>query len=103
MAEDVKKCPIELKPMKDWVQETDPEKCRSCMLGPVVQWYEETLREQGEVSLAIELVDNALNNKEATPLTICEQLDKIKAAVGESLRERLKDFDCSAQTFEPKD
>ncbi|GAJ13822.1 unnamed protein product, partial [marine sediment metagenome] len=40
---------------------------------------------------------------EVLPLTLCEKLDNIKDAVEESLRERLKDFDCAAQAYEPED
>jgi len=34
-------------------------------------------------------------------LTFCKELDKIKDTVEEPLRERLKDFDCAAQSYDP--
>ena len=93
------KCPVELKPMKEWVQGGDPSECRECLLAPVIQWYREELQEKGHADLATELTQ-AVNT--ADPLTLCEKLDTIKDAVEESLRERLKEFDCAAQTYEPE-
>jgi len=37
------------------------------------------------------------------PLTLCKQFDIIKDVVEEPLRERLKDFDCATQSFNPDD
>ena len=37
------------------------------------------------------------------PLTLCKEFDRIKDAVEEPLRERLKDFDCATQSFNPDD
>ncbi len=36
-------------------------------------------------------------------MQLCEELDKIKSEVEESLRERLEEFDCAAQAYEPDD
>ena len=98
-----KKCPVELKPMKDWVQEKDPRGiCRECLLGPVLQWYCDELNDKGYTKFVDEL-NQIAQEAEALPLTLCEKLDNIKDAVEESLRERLEDFDCAAQTYEPED
>ncbi len=91
-----KKCPVDLKPMADWVGENDPKVCRPCMLAPVVQWYAEELRAAGKTGLALKLEEQA-NTEE--PLTLCRELDTIKEQAEEPLRERLLDFDCAAQTF----
>jgi hypothetical protein len=94
------RCPVELKPMAKWVEEEDKNGlCHECLLGPVVQWYRDTLQENKKESLAIELSELT---EEGTPLQICERLDTIKGEVEESLRERLLDFDCAAQTYEPE-
>jgi hypothetical protein len=94
------KCPIQLKPMAEWVGEEDKNGlCRECLLGPVVQWYRDTLQENKKESMAAELSDLT---EAATPLQLCEKLDTIKGEVEESLRERLLDFDCAAQTYEPE-
>jgi len=97
------KCPVELKPMKDWVQEEDPKGiCRECLLAPVLQWYREELNDKGYTKFVDEL-NQIARAAEVLPLTLCEKLDNIKDAVEESLRERLKDFDCAAQAYDPKD
>jgi len=98
-----KKCPVELKPMKDWVQEEDPRGiCRECLLAPVLQWYRDELNDRGYTKFVDEL-NQIAREAEVLPLTLCEKLDNIKGAVEESLRERLEDFDCAAQTYEPED
>ena len=98
-----KKCPIELKPMKDWVQEPDPRGiCRECLLPPVLQWYRDELKSKGHMNFVTDL-DKIARAAEVLPLQLCEKLDKIKGEVEESLRERLKEFDCAAQTYEPED
>ena len=97
------KCPVELKPMKVWVQEEDPNGiCRECLLAPVLQWYREELNEKGHTKFAEELAQIA-HEAEVLPLTLCEKLDNIKSEVEESLRERLEEFDCAAQAYKPED
>lgn len=91
------KCPVPLQPMEAWIEGGEEEECRPCMLGPVVQWYESELREQGSPDLADDLVRAA---QEATPAALARKLDTIKEKVGDSLRERLREFDCAAQTEE---
>ncbi len=83
--------------MQEWVGEKG-EGCRPCLLGPVVQWYQEVLEEGGFKELANNLVEST---EADDPLTVCKKLDKIKDAVGETARERLMDFDCAAQNYEP--
>jgi len=97
------KCPIELKPMAVWVQEKDPKGiCRDCLLAPVLQWYREELVEKGYSKFTEEL-DTIARAAEVLPLQLCEEFDKIKSEVEESLRERLEEFDCAAQTYNPDD
>ncbi len=97
------KCPIELKPMAAWVQEKDPKGiCRDCLLAPVLQWYREELAEKG-YSKFTEKLDTIARAAEVLPLQLCEEFDKIKSEVEKSLRERLEEFDCAAQTYNPDD
>ena len=98
-----KKCLVELKPMKAWVQEEDPRGiCRECLLGPVLQWYRDELNAKGYTKFVDEL-NQITHEAEVLPLTLCEKLDSIKGEVEESLRERLEEFDCAAQTYNPDD
>lgn len=87
------------KKMQEWIQEPDEANCRPCMLAPVASWYHQELTDQGRTELADELKASTEND----PLTICGVLDSIKDRVEEPLRERLKEFDCLAQTFNPDD
>lgn len=95
--------------MEEWIRQEDPHKddprhCRPCRLGVIAQWYHNELKEQGHQSLAtvIEEIGTNETNPEM-PLTLCKQLDIIKDIVEEPLRERLKDFDCATQSFNPDD
>ena len=98
-----KKCPVEIKPMAVWVQEKDPKGiCRDCLLAPVLQWYREELNEKGYSKFTEEL-DKIARVAEVLPLQLCEEFDKIKSEVEASLRERLEEFDCAAQAYEPED
>ena len=97
------KCPVELKPMKDWVQEEDPHGiCRECLLAPVLQWYRDELKINGHTKFVDEL-NQIAHEAEVLPLTLCEKLDNIKGEVERSLRERLEEFDCAAQAYKPDD
>ena len=96
------KCPVDLKPMKDWIEEEDPKGvCRSCLLPPVLQWYRDELNEKGYPKFVNQL-DEIAHAADVLPLQLCEKFDTIKEAVEESLRERLKEFDCAAQAYEPE-
>ena len=98
-----RKCSVELKPMKVWVQEEDPSGiCRECLLGPVLQWYRDELKVKGHTKFVDEL-NQIAHETEVLPLTLCEELDKIKGEVEGSLRERLEEFDCAAQAYKPDD
>jgi len=98
------KCPVELKPMEKWVQEGKEGECRPCQLGVVAQWYNDELKDQGEKQKAANLEKIAeetdVNNMEQV-LTLCKEFDTIKKTVEEPLRERLKDFDCACQSYDP--
>jgi hypothetical protein len=102
MTEDNVKCPVEIKPMVEWVKEPDPRGiCRECLLGPVLQWYHEELEARGYSEQAHKL-EKLSRQAEELPLQLCEEFDKIKGEVEESLRERLLDFDCAVQSYEPE-
>jgi hypothetical protein len=95
-----KKCSIDLKPMAEWVGGSDPKVCRPCLLGPVLQWYADELRQNGKGAMADSLIEKANIDE---PLTLCKELDTIKERVESSLRERLEDFDCAVQTYNDDD
>lgn len=93
-----------LKPMAVWIKEESPIWCKPCTLGPVAQWYRDELAERGHHEIAKsleELADSTDMDSTEQVLTFCQKLDSIKDTVEESLRERLKDFDCAAQAFDP--
>ena len=92
-------CELPLKSMEDWIkgEEKDGE-CRPCTLGPVTQWYVDVLKENGHPDKATE-IEQMVKDDSLEPLTLCQKLDTIKEEVEPSIRERLKDFDCSAQSF----
>ena len=101
MAKD--KCAVDLKPMATWIKEEDPDgTCRDCLLGPVLQWYRDELEEKGHSKFVGEL-DQLAKTAELLPLQLCEEFDKIKSGVEESLRERLEEFDCAAQAYDPNE
>lgn len=89
-----------LLPMEQWIADDKQGECRPCLLGPVVQWYRDTLDESGQKELAskLEKVSESANSVE-----LCHELDQIKKAVPEEIRQRLVDYDCSAQRFENYD
>jgi len=95
--------------MEEWIQQEDthaddPRFCRPCRLGVVASWYVSELKEQGQKDLADALKSITSNEEDANlPLTICKEFDRIKGVVEEPLRERLKDFDCATQVFNPDD
>jgi len=95
-------CPVEIKPMAEWVSEEDPRGiCRECLLAPVIQWYHEELEARGYSEQAQKL-EKLSRQAEELPLQLCEEFDKIKSEVEGSLRERLLDFDCAVQSYEPE-
>ena len=93
--------------MEEWISQEDPnkddpEKCRPCQLGVTANWYFNELEDQGHKDLAASLEKIATKEDDPDlPLTLCKEFDRIKDVVGEPLRERLKDFDCATQTFNP--
>ncbi|MBA7547705.1 hypothetical protein ES705_40141 [subsurface metagenome] len=95
--------------MEEWIREEDPRKddpkfCRPCLLGVIGSWYFNELKEQGHQDLAAVIEQTGTNEQDPDlPLTLCKQFDIIKAVVEEPLRERLKDFDRSTQSFNPDD
>ena len=87
-------------PMGEWLKQKT-EECRPCLLAPVVDWYASELEEKGKVELAEELrqvVDEIQDESEVAK--VGEKMDQIKEAVGEGeLRDRLREFDCTVQTY----
>jgi hypothetical protein len=99
-------CPIELQPMEEWLVEEDPNFCRPCLLAPLTAWYKEALEEAGRQDLSDKMVEVAENldaEDSDQVLTYGKQLDTIKESVEGPLRERLKVFDCYAQTYDPNE
>ena len=105
MAEEKRKCPLFT--MDEWIRQEDPRKddpkyCRPCQLGVIASWYINELKEQGHQGLAAVIEQISFDETDPElPLTLCKQFDIIKAVVEEPLRERLKDFDCATQAFNP--
>ena len=97
------------KPMGEWISEEDPHKdnpefCRPCRLGIISSWYFNELEEKGHKDLAAVIEKIGTNEEDPdVSLTLCKQLDIIKAVVDEPLRERLKEFDNATQTFNPEE
>jgi len=95
--------------MEEWIRQDDPlkddpEHCRPCLLPVTANWYFNELQDQGRKDLAENLEQIATNeNDPEMPLTLCKEFDRIKDAVEEPLRERLRDFDCATQSFNPDD
>lgn len=86
--------------LKTWVEEEaqggtpEGEMCRSCVLPVAMGWYLTELNEGGFGDLASEL-DQVKDSGDA--VKVAEFLDRVKAEVPESVRARLKDFDCALQ------
>ena len=93
-----------LQPMAEWVKGEEPGICRPCILGPVVQWYYQELKERGDEDTAAKLeaeVDVLDEDNLEQAVALCKDLDEIKAAAPLELRKRLEEFDCSIQAFDP--
>ncbi|MBA7614695.1 hypothetical protein ES703_21964 [subsurface metagenome] len=107
MTEERRQCPAFT--MEEWIQQEDPHKddpnhCRPCRLGVTANWYFTELKEKGHQDLADSIEKIASSEEEPdVPLTLCKEFDRIKDVVEEPLRERLKDFDCATQAFNPED
>ncbi len=97
MTEEFDPC-ANLKPMAKWLEEESPKVCRACLLTLPIAWYHNELTEQGLPDLSAELEDS---QKSGDPVKVAEILDSIKGKVSPELRQRLLDFDCAAQTYNP--
>lgn len=98
-------CP-NLLPMVEWIKGEEPESCRSCIIGPVIQWYFLELKERGYHDSAAQLeaeIDVLEEDNVEQVKALCKDLDDIKAAAPEELRKRLEEFDCSIQSLDPSD
>lgn len=84
--------------MTDWVRQDpnpdDPIQCRPCAIPVTLQWYRDHLAEQGYSELSDALQRKGLGD---SPLTVVEEMDRIKAVVSDEVRERLLDFDRATQ------
>ena len=92
-------------PMEEWIGEYeggDDEFCRPCTLGLLVNWYVEELREHGKDDLA-NLIESVKERVDVQPMSIAVLCDDIKGSVDESLRLRLREFDCTVQVLSEKD
>jgi len=86
--------------MAEWIQNGgDSEECRPCLLPPVIQWYRDELQEKGLGNLARQIKTVV---KKGDPLLIAKRFDEIKEKVPDDVKERLKEFDCYAQTHKPE-
>jgi hypothetical protein len=80
-----------------WISEEGGPSCKPCLLAPVASWYESELRAKGRADLADRIV-TAAEDQSLTPEAFAAELDSVKESSGD-LAERLKDFDCAAQTY----
>jgi hypothetical protein len=92
-------CECEVKTMSDWIKEEDPEQCHICLIEPTASAYIGTLEDAGAKDQIKSLEESWQSNN---PLTIAEQLDKIKQEVGDDLKKELITLDCFAQSFKPE-
>lgn len=88
-----------LVPMQQWIKEPDPAVCRPCLLGPITQWYRDTLEENEGTKELGRALTSLTESPEITPEALCEHFDQLKAAVPPEVRERLLEFDCSIQNY----
>lgn len=76
------------------------EVCRPCLLPPLIQWYREELQEKGLDNFADEIKTVVENGD---PLLIAKKFDEIKEKVPDDVKQRLREFDCYAQTYKYKE
>lgn len=89
-------CPLTKVPsITEWVQGSDEKACRPCLMSAIAQGYSGYLQEAGEQVHLAEL-QKAYDSGDI--LTIAKSMDRIKAAVGDDLRNKLTSLDCFAQT-----
>ena len=85
--------------MTDWLQADLDEgetECRPCVIGINGSWYIEELKEKGLPEVAARL-ENLEQNGEVEALRLAQEMDSIKEDVDQSVRERLKELDCTVQ------
>lgn len=92
-------------PMAQWVKAAggDENGCKPCTLTPVTQWYGSELKTAGLHNLAADLVAVATalpDDDDQAALELAQELDRIKQQVPEAVRDRLLDFDCTAQQYQ---
>lgn len=86
-------------PLTEWIKKNNPKVCRPCVLPILAGWYVSELEETGNSEKSASIKQLA-DNPDITPEQLAAELDKIKDAVNGSLKERLKEFDCSIQSNE---
>ena len=83
----------------DWIKNESKSKeaCRPCALPIIASWYKSELEETGNKGEA-EKISALAKKEDVTPQDLAAELDRIKVEVkSETLRARLKEFDCSIQ------
>jgi hypothetical protein len=83
--------------IEDWINRGDKDgNCPPCLIKPLASYYVGVLEEA-------RLQDKAENLKSVFEggdiLTIAQTMDKIRSEVESELKEKLRDFDCMAQSF----
>jgi hypothetical protein len=101
---------LSIQSMKDWMKAKidtgDPQECKPCLLGPIVNWYFSLLKENSvdeQYNKLEKAVDNLDEDDPQQLLKLCETLDEIKKIVVKSIRKQLEEFDQSVQEFNPED
>lgn len=89
-------CQIKVKPVKEWVQEQDPDICHSCLMKPLASYYMGILKEANAEAQAQKL-EEAWNTEDV--LTIARTMDIIKDEVREDLKKDLIAIDCFTQNY----
>jgi hypothetical protein len=85
-------------PLSEWVKH--PGKvCRPCTLPLLANWYVSELEESGD-RVQSDRIKRISEDPDITPEALAAELDDIKKSVSSSMRERLKEFDCSVQSNE---
>ncbi len=88
-------CPLEIvQTLEAWLSDKKATSCPSCLIGPLASYYVGHLEEVGEQKKANEL---KVAFEKGNTLTIAKHMDKIKADVGDKLKQDLVKLDCFAQ------
>ena len=93
-------CPIEHpKSLEDWYN-SDEGECPPCTLGVLAGYYAGVLEAGGATEERARLQTPF---ETGNPLTVAQEMDKIKGTVREPLKESLAKLDCFSQTLDDDD